>query len=405
MYLISHPTGNQNLRHTALALAEAGVLDELWTGLASEKLGPLLRLLPGGLRREALRRSFPAELTRHLRLRPWRELTRLAAPRLRLGHLTRGAGWASVDAVYADLDRRMARRVGERRGLRAVYAYEDGAAATFAAAGRLGLRRVYDLPIAYWRAWAAIRAEERERRPDWAATLQGDQDPPAKLQRKDDELGRCDAIVVASSFTRDSLRQYPGALPPISVVPYGAPGVEVVRDAWSTTGKLRVLYVGALTQRKGIAELFQAVASLGDLVELTVIGRPPAADCPALAAALARARHLPSLPHAEVLGEMRRHDVFVFPSLFEGFGLVLTEAMSQGLPIIATSHTAAPDLIRDGVEGFVVPVRDAPAIAQRLEILARDRARLAAMGAAAQAAAAARTWSDFRRDLRAALGL
>jgi glycosyltransferase involved in cell wall biosynthesis len=47
----------------------------------------------------------------------------------------------------------------------------------------------------------------------------------------------------------------------------------------------------------------------------------------------------------EVLREMQRHDVLVFPSLFEGFGLVIVEAMSQGLPVITTSHTAGPDII------------------------------------------------------------
>ena len=99
--------------------------------------------------------------------------------------------------------------------------------------------------------------------------------------------------------------------------------------------------------------------------------------------------------------EMRRHDVFVFPSLFEGFGLVILEAMSQGIPVITTLHTAGPDVIEEGRSGFIVPIRSAQAIADRLNLLAGDRALLAEMKHAARAAAAALKWSDYRTRLAA----
>ena len=63
---------------------------------------------------------------------------------------------------------------------------------------------------------------------------------------------------------------------------------------------------------------------------------------------------------------MREHDVFVFPSLFEGFGLVITEAMSQGVPVITTDRTAGPDLIQDGVDGWIVPAGSSIAIKEVL---------------------------------------
>ena len=93
---------------------------------------------------------------------------------------------------------------------------------------------------------------------------------------------------------------------------------------------------------------------------------------------------------------MSRQDVLVFPSLFEGFGLVILEAMAQGLPVIATSHTAGPDLIEEGVDGFIVPIRSADAIAERLLLLARDRDRLSAMQQAAQGKARLHTWENYR---------
>ncbi len=76
---------------------------------------------------------------------------------------------------------------------------------------------------------------------------------------------------------------------------------------------------------------------------------------------------------------MARNDVLVLPSLHEGFGLVLTEAMSQGLVVITTPHTAGPDLITDGVDGLLVPIRSSAAIEEALAHLLRDRDHLATM--------------------------
>src|SRR5690606_15413134 len=100
--------------------------------------------------------------------------------------------------------------------------------------------------------------------------------------------------------------------------------------------------------RKGLAYLFRACRQLGAAVELTVIGTKPTVPCAVLDRELASYRWVASCPHAEVLREMRAHDVFVFPSLFEGFGLVLLEALAMGLPVITTAHTAGPDLITEG---------------------------------------------------------
>jgi glycosyltransferase involved in cell wall biosynthesis len=73
--------------------------------------------------------------------------------------------------------------------------------------------------------------------------------------------------------------------------------------------------------------------------------------------------------------------------------------MAQGVPVIATPHTAAPDIITDGVDGFIVPIRDASAIAARLVDLYHDRERLLAMGMAARAKASTFTWASYENAL------
>lgn len=403
MILLSHPTGNANVRNAAGALAGAGLLGEFLTCLAPDPAAPWLRVLPSGLRRRVLRRARPDDLAGFIRARPWRELGRMGFSALGWNRWSRHeTGPFSIDGVYRDLDRAAARRLRARpERFTGVYAYEDGAAESFAAARSLGLPALYDLPIGYWRAARRILAEEAERSPEWAGTLTGMRDSDAKLARKDRELASADAVFVASSFTRATLAEAPRRPSETIVIPYGAP----VRPAGAAPARrapgepLRVLFVGSLGQRKGLRYLVEAVDSLGPGFALTLVGTVPSAPCAPLAAALRRHRHVASLPHAGILEEMSRHHVFVFPSLFEGFGLVLLEAMACGLPLIATPHTAAPDLITEGREGHLVPIRDASAIAARLAGLASDEDRRRAMGRAAILRAADFTWEKYRSTL------
>ena len=116
--------------------------------------------------------------------------------------------------------------------------------------------------------------------------------------------------------------------------------------------------MGGLSQRKGLSYLLQAVKSLGSKIELTIVGRR-VTECRALDAEFCVHRWIPSLSHGAVLEEMSRHDVFVFPSLFEGYALVILEAMSQGLPVITTPNTGAEHFVSNGEDGFIVPIRDA----------------------------------------------
>ena len=401
MLALSHPTGNVNVRHAALALCEADLLAEFWTCIAWNPDGWAARLLPGRLRPQFERRLFPLPVRARARTDPWLEGARLLTTKLGLAAFARHEhGAFSVDAVYRRLDRRLARRlqVEPLGGLRAVYAYEDGAQATFAAAHARGLQCIYDLPIGYWRAAQRIYHEEAEREPAWAATIEGALDSDEKLARKESEIAGADLVIAASRFTAGTLAEAPNLAARVEVVPYGAP-VPIHSDEPrepSPPGRLRAIFVGALTQRKGLSYVFEAVRRLGDRMELTLVGARPAVPCAALDEALRRHRWFPDLSNADVLREMRRSDVLLFPSLCEGFGLVILEALACGLPVISTPHTGAPDVLTDGVDGFIVPIRSAGAIAEKLELLLASPARLAAMKDAAAAKAREFSWEKYR---------
>lgn len=391
-------------------LNSAGLLSEFSTTLAINPSAAWLGLTPSKLSRELLRRAYSDVAPSAIHAWPWRELARLAAPYLGLQTLTRHEiGWASVDAVYHDLDEHTAGRLFKlmrERKMRGVYAYEDGALATFKSAKKLGLSCFYDLPTGYWKASRRLLREEADLQPAWAETLTGNRDSPQKLARKDEELSLADEVFVASSFTQSTLLEAGLGLKKIHVIPYGAPrtATEIISENSRSRNLLRVLFVGALRQHKGLSYLLQAVDLLSPAaVQLTLIGRPAIGTCAPLRAAITKHRHVASLPHAEILAEMHRHDVFVFPSLFDGFGLVLLEAMSQGLPVITTAHSAGPDIITDGKEGFIVPIRSPEAIAEKLQLLHDDRDRLHQMGTCALRRAREFSWTNYEKQLVAML--
>lgn len=391
-----HPTGNANVRAALEALRQAGSLQAFHTGLgwASRPW------LPSALQR----RSYalpPGSIRSH----PERELGRLLASRCGFGFLTRHeTGAFCVDRVYHQVDRSAARAIrgdlDRRRAPSVVYAYEDGALASFRLASERGLTKIYELPIAYQRWARDLFTEEAELRPAWACTLDGLCDSPAKLIRKDRELALADQIVVPSSFVRDTLSgSLHGGGKSITVIPYGCPAPVAAPPPRRADGTLRVLFVGGLSQRKGLADLLDAVTLLQGRVELTLIGRIVGGPCVPLQRALETTRWFPTLPHSGVIAMMRQHDVLALPSLCEGLPLVIGEALSQGLPVIATPNSAVEELVDHGREGFVVPIRDPHSIADCLESLAADSALLNTMAHAALVRAGRWSWTDYQHGL------
>ena len=279
--------------------------------------------------------------------------------------------------------------------IRAIYGYEDGCRDSFKKAKLKSLFTFYDLPIGYWRSGHEILFEEAELQPQWKMTIPALNEPEEKLARKDEELALADHVFVASSFTRDTLKLAPKFQADVEVIPYGAqPPRRNPTPSRARDEPLQALYVGGLSQRKGISYLFDAVTPLKDKVNLTVIGRKPK-GCKVLEQHLNHHTWIASLPHHRILEIMSGNDVLIFPSLFEGFGLVILEALSQGIPVITTAHTAGPDLLTEGEDGFIVPIRSSEAIAEKLELLHRDRDLLKGMKKKALEKSQKYTWQGY----------
>lgn len=400
--ILQFPGGNPNVQAAARALQDAQMLERFCTTLAWCDDTKLAAVFPEGLRRELRRREFPGIERDRIACFPTAEILRLGLTKLGLAQDSSDeTSFASPYRVARELDRAVAKRIANGAiTADAVYSYELCARHVFEAARQRSMKRFYELPTAYWRFVRDLLETERELQPAWASTIKALSDSPAIRAQKDDELAAANHIVVPSDFVRSTLAAHGQLRASIDVIPYGAPPSAMsVRARNFDDARLRVLYVGLLRQHKGIAYLFAAMHALDGVATLTLIGEKPDEPCPALADELGRHTYLGTLTRPEVLKAMAEHHVLVFPSLCDGFGLVILEAMAQGLPVIATPNCGGPMIIADCSDGFVVPIRSSAAIAERLEELARDRARLAAMSVAAQRKAGEFTWHRYAEAL------
>jgi glycosyltransferase involved in cell wall biosynthesis len=398
--IFSHPTGNTYIRAALEGLLDAGTLKEFHTTIA---------LYPGnvwdylGRNRwglEFTRRKYDERLQSLTVQHPFRELGRLLSGRLKLHWLTRHeTGFFCTDAVYCSLDKLVAKRLQNFSPLvTGVYAVEDGALESFRAARETGLRRFYDLPIAYWKTAQKLLHEEAERLPTWEPTLGGTRDSAAKLARKAEEMELAEVVICPSQFVADSLPESARIKKKIVVAPFGSPRISSATGHVQIAGrKLRVLFAGSMTQRKGLGDLFSAMRLLNrNDVELVVMGSPQV-PMEFYHRGFNRFTHEPGRPHAEVLKLMRSCDVFCLPSIVEGRALVMQEAMSQGLPLIITPNTGGQDLIEEGKTGFLIPVRRPDKITEKIAWFADNRDLIPEMSQAAKKKASQLTWDSYQK--------
>lgn len=405
---LSHPTGNRNVRAVIAGLDKAEMLSGFNTTLAANPDALWIKLLPQKIRTEWLRRSYALPKAK-IHTRPLLELARMTVPKLGYADSVKHErGWASIDAVYRDLDRGTAKQlVTNNFKLDAVYAYEDGALETFKQAKKLGIKCIYDLPIAYWKTVKQLMTQEADRLPKWAATLGGGiNDSDAKLERKTEEFELADVVVGPGSFVMDSLPWYSNKK--LIVSPFGSPEFDKTLngnpDNLKTANKpLRILFAGSMGQRKGLADLFAAIKKINSKnVELVVMGSL-LAPADFYRSELTDFTYEAGRPHQQVLELMRTCDVFCLPSIVEGRALVMQEAMSQGLPLIITPNTGGADLIKEGETGFLIPTCSPEVIAEKISWFLDNRNLIPEMGRKAIEKAACYTWDAYGNNIAQSL--
>jgi len=400
--IVSHPVGNANVRALLFALEKEGLLYEFSTCIATFKSSGFfgrLAKIPG--LEEFNRRLFDDNISDKTNMYPLYEMIRLLSNKLNLKYLVKHEkGIFCIDSVMKSLDLDVSKEIRKKKDLiTAFYGYEDVSLNSFKVASELGINKLYDLPTGHWRTLHRIFKNEIDRLPNWVNTMPGMHDSNEKLDNKDAELEMADVVFVASSFTKKTLNEFPGSLKRIEVIPYGFPNVFKREYSRMYNSKLKLLFVGKLSQQKGIADLFTAIRPYLSHLELTLIGHKSTNDCKALDDELKKHKWIPTMAHEQLLEKMRDADILIFPSLFDGYGLVISESMSQGTPVLASTHSAGPDLINDGVNGWLMEPGDVERIQEVIEELLQDYSLVEKFGKAALETAALRPWSKYGLEM------
>jgi glycosyltransferase involved in cell wall biosynthesis len=205
------------------------------------------------------------------------------------------------------------------------------------------------------------------------------------VDRELEEYTDCDLIFVPSSFAMRTFVDKGLPCEKLRLNPYGVDLTMFHREPKGDR-TFRVLFVGTIALRKGLPYLLEAMAGLGhpDL-ELRVIGTLEAEMRPIMAKYEGTFRYLGAVARGDLHKHYSQASVLVLPSIEEGLALVQAQAMACGAPVIATENTGAADLFTDGVEGFIVPIRDARAIREKILTLYENPAMREQMGDAALA--------------------
>ena len=393
------------LNQLALALLKEGALDAhvrpyVNKGRAWERMASSLPLA-GNIYKSTLGRRTVAdprlaELTHEAGVLP--DILAAAVGRIKLLPPEVRHRWANrlYMSVRNGVTRESCRHLGDASCL---VGYEGFALPAFEAARSRGhCRLVLNYPVAHHRQRRRVRLEEIAREPDFAITWPDFDDWPAgHEERLDEEIHLADAVLVGSTYAADSFVAQGVPRSKMHVVPYGvdlqtfAPGPSL-RAADDTT--FRAIYAGQLTQRKGIAQLLRGYRQFARSdTQLTLVGSIVGSDAP-LKPFADLFEHVPHQTRPALAQRYRSSDVFVFPTLIEGMPLVVLEAMACGLPVIVTANGPG-DLVRDGIDVFVIPERDPQAVCDRLDRLYRDPELRRHMGRSAAARALEFSWDAY----------
>ena len=388
--LVSHPHAAAVAQGTAAAFSAHGRLSAFVTGVAGAEGSWTAHLIDRAATRWPVLRNRLVKGVTPARLRalaPVELGVRAAAKTLvRMGVVRK-----PYDAMFVAHDAAVSLLPWPAETT-AVYAYEDGALLTFQRAARAGLGRIWDLPLPHYQTIADLFREEARRWPE-AVAGPPPSEPEWKQRRKDTELALATRVSAASAFTKQSIDRL-GLSVPVTVVPYGFPVESFEPRASAPAGKFTVLSVGSHDLRKGTPYLFEAWrrAAIPD-AELHVVG-PIGLAKSFVDAHAGTFVHHPHVPKSELGARYAAADLLAFPTLGDGFGIVMQEAMCCGTPVVTTPCGGGPESITDGVDGWVIPPRDIDALVDRFRAAAADRDRTAAIGRAARARAERWTWRE-----------
>ena len=397
---LSCPTIAPHVRQSVVAYYEAGYLEQFYTSFIEHPGDSVSSFLSSfkQLKTEIKRRAFHDLPIEKINTRPLQELVRTAAAR-KMSRVLADQIWEWSELGF---DRWVARKL-KSSAIDVVHTYEHAALFTLQKAKALNLFSVYEQPSQHHSFFSIIAREQIELYPELkgvSAELLLNEKAQRRNRRRDEELKLASLILCNSTFTKRTL--VGGGVDPerITVLPLAFPTPKP-KEVYKTDGPLVFLYAGNQSLRKASHILYLAWRECNfseDEAALWLIGKmllPPQLREGLPGNVMIKE----NIPHTEMMQVYAQADVFVLPTLADGFGMVITEAMSQGIPVIASENSCGPDVIDHGKDGWVIPAGDVTALANQMRWCVANRDKIAAMGKAASEKALTWQWPQYRKKL------
>lgn len=406
--VVFHPSVAPPVQQAARAIYEAGQLDKLVTTIRDDPTSPLQRLAAvagrpfgrdfrGQFRRRAITEVPAGKVETH----PWGEFLRLATGAIdRDGRMTDFV-WERSEASF---DKHVAR--GLSGNLTGVYGYEHSSRVTFEKAKELSLKVAYEVPAPESQFVHKLLAAEMERFPElktpyhsYTARLED-----RRTAHRRAEWHSADVVIAASTYIKQSFVAAGLDVAKVRIIPFGAPVVAAREVALKTgaaaDGPPVFLWAGTFGIRKGAHHVLEAwrKGGFGRNARLKVFGTValperilrPVPEGIELCGTISR---------PELMAQYCACDALLFPTLCDGFGMVVTEAWSCGLPVITTDSAGAADLLKAGKNGLLIPAGSPGPIAEALDWCILHRSELRSMREGALNTAAGWQWPDYRLAL------
>lgn len=264
-------------------------------------------------------------------------------------------------------------------------------------AKRLGAKIIADNPTTHYLNMSNILEEEYK---IWKVPY-----PPYNKIVTDRQLkayDMADIVVVPSKLSYDSFIKYGYPEKRLRIVPYGV-DKNIFKPQQKEDGIFRALFIGQIRLRKGFQYLLEAWKSLAlKKAEVILIGS-------IMPDALYALRSYEKLVDFKIYGPLhdmrliaaayKQASIAVFPSIEDGFGMVVTEAMASGLPVVVSENTGAKYLIEHGKEGFIIPIRNPEAIKKAILYFYENENKRIEMGNNARMKIENQIWENYQDSL------
>ena len=300
-------------------------------------------------------------------------------------------------------------RYCKKNNIDAVVSFDVLSAQLYECLNGLGIKKIIDMSAPYFPEMYSIFERETEKYA--ASSLQKTlQSPMVKYWKKQNayEASKADAFLVASEFTKQTLVVNGVEESKIFKCVYGLD--HTLFNAQDRTAKpfepLNCIYVGNVTEQKGYRYLVEAIEQI-ELVSAKMVNFIVAGAYNAQDDLIAKMKEKVTFTGYLMQNDLKKilldSHVIVFPSLADGFGLSVLEAMACGVVPICSKNAGVSDLIEDGKNGFTVNAADSKAIYEKLIFLEQNRELLSEMSRNAVVSAQRMVWENYYNDVKRAI--